>query len=126
MLKTNFVAALLVAFCALAGQTALAHGGAKPQHGGIVQVANDISFELVAEADGATLYLQDHGKPMASTGLAGKLTVLVGSEKSEAELKAAGENKLRAQGIKLSSGAKVVALVSSASGKAITVRFTVK
>ena len=126
MLKRNLFTALVIAASTLVGQTALAHGGAKPQHGGVVQVANDIGFELVAEADGATLYLQDHGKPMASAGLAGKLTVLVGSQKAEAELKPAGDNKLRASGVKLSPGAKVVAVVNSASGKATTVRFTIK
>lgn len=126
MLKRNLFTALVIAASTMVGQTALAHGGAKPQHGGVVQLANDISFELVAEADGATLYLQDHGKPMASAGLAGKLTVLVGSQKAEAELKPAGDNKLRASGVKLSPGAKVVAVVNSASGKATTVRFTIK
>lgn len=126
MLKRNLFTALVIAASTMVGQTALAHGGAKPQHGGVVQVANDIGFELVAEADGATLYLQDHGKPMASAGLAGKLTVLVGSQKAEAELKPAGDNKLRASGVKLSPGAKVVAVVNSASGKATTVRFTIK
>jgi hypothetical protein len=126
MLKRNLVTALVIAASTMVGQTALAHGGAKPQHGGVVQVANDIGFELVAEADGATLYLQDHGKPMASAGLAGKLTVLVGSQKVEAELKPAGDNKLRASGVRLSPGAKVVAVVNSASGKATTVRFTIK
>jgi hypothetical protein len=126
MPKRTFLAALFIAASTLVGQAALAHGGAKPQHGGVVQVANDVSFELVAEADGAAIYLQDHGKPMASAGLAGKLTVLAGSEKAEAELKAAGDNRLRASGVKLPSGAKVVAVVNSASGKTVTVRFTVK
>lgn len=126
MLKRKLFTALVIAASTMFGQAALAHGGAKPQHGGVVQVANDIGFELVAEADGATLYLQDHGKPMASAGLAGKLAVLVGSQRAEAELKPAGDNKLRASGVKLSPGAKVVAVVNSASGKATTVRFTIK
>ena len=66
MLKRKLFTALVIAASTMFGQAALAHGGAKPQHGGVVQVANDIGFELVAEADGATLYLQDHGMPMAS------------------------------------------------------------
>lgn len=59
---------------------------------------------------------------MAPAGLGGKLTVLNGSEKSEAELVAAGD-KLEAKGVKL---AKVVVALTTAGKKATTVRFTVK
>jgi uncharacterized Zn-binding protein involved in type VI secretion len=104
----------------------LAHGSAKPQHGGIVQVANDVSFELVPEADGATIHLMDHGKPMASKGIAGKLTVLQGSNKTEVEIKDAGENRLRATGVKIGKGDKLVAVLSNVAGRNATVRFTVK
>ena len=82
-------------------------------------------FELVARDGGAVIYVEDHGKPMAPTGLKGKLTVLNGAEKSEAELVVAGD-KLEAKGIKLASGAKAVAALVTPSAKAITVRFTVK
>lgn len=126
MLKQELGAALAVALALLAAPAVQAHGDAKPLHGGIVQVANDIGFELVAEADGATLYLQDHGKPMASAGLSGKLTVLAGGQKTEAALKPAGDNRLRADGLKLASGAKVVAVVNSTKGKTTTVRFSIK
>ncbi len=75
-------------------------------HGGVVATASDLSFELVGSPDGAVIYVQDHGKPMTPTGLKGKLTVLNGAAKSEAEL--------------------VVAALVTPSVKAITVRFTVK
>ena len=90
-----------------------------------MQTASDMSFELVATADGAAIYVEDHGKPMAPTGLKGKLTVLSGAEKSEAELVAVGD-KLMAKGIKLPSGAKVVAALTTPAAKAITVRFKVR
>jgi hypothetical protein len=115
MLKSKLMAALV-----------LAHGAAEPQHGGIVQVANDVSFELVVEADGISIYLVDHDEPMASKGISGKLTVLNGGAKSEAELKAAGANKLRATGIKAPSGAKIVAVLKNVDGKTATLRFSVK
>jgi hypothetical protein len=105
---------------------AFAHGAGEPQHGGVVQVAKDVSFELVAEADGATIYLVDHDEPMASTGISGKLTVLQGSKKTEVDVKAAGENKLRATGAKIARGDKVVAVLNNVEGKTVTVRFTVK
>jgi hypothetical protein len=71
------------------------------------------------------VYVDDHGKAMAPTGMTGKLTVLNGADKSEAELVAVGD-KLEAKGVKLSAGAKVVAALTTPAKKAITVRFTVK
>lgn len=105
---------------------ALAHAPAKASYGGIVQVANDVGFELVAEADGATIFLTDHGKPMPSTDISGKLTILQGAQKSEVEVKAAGDNKLRADGAKIASGAKIVAVLNNVAGKTTTIRFAVK
>jgi hypothetical protein len=104
---------------------ALAHGGGAAKHGGVVQTSSDLTFELVGQPDGAVIYVEDHGKPMTPTGLKGRLTVLNGAEKSEAELVVAGD-KLEAKGIKLKSGAKVVAALTTPAAKAITVRFTVK
>jgi hypothetical protein len=105
---------------------AMAHGGDRPMHGGVVQVANDISFELVVEADGATIYLTDHGKPMASKGINGKLTALQGSNKIEAVIKESGENKLEVTGVKLGKGDRLVAVLNNLAGKSMTVRFTLK
>jgi hypothetical protein len=126
MMKINLIGAAVLALSAIGMGTASAHGPAEARHGGIVQVASDVSFELVAEADGATIYLVDHDAPMPSTGITGKLTVLNGTEKSEAEVKPAGDNKLRATGVKLASGAKVVAVLNNVEGRTATVRFTVK
>jgi len=124
-LKQSIQIALL-AMSALGLNQALAHGAGKPLHGGTVQVANDVSFELVVEADGATIYLVDHDAPMSSKGIAGKLTVLQGGSKTEVEVKEAGDNKLRATGVKLSKGDKVVAVLNNVEGKTATVRFAVK
>lgn len=118
--------ALLAAAALLGAHTAMAHGGAAPKHGGILQSASDLSFELVTQPDGAVVYVEDHGKPLATQGMSGKLTVLNGSQKTEAELKPAGDNKLEAKGVKLRAGAKAVAALKTPSSKAVTVRFTVK
>lgn len=126
MMNSKLIGAAVLALSALAMNTAAAHGQAGARHGGIVQVANDVSFELVAEADGATIYLIDHDAPMPSTGITGKLTVLNGADKSEAEVKPSGGNKLRAIGVKLASGAKVVAVLNNVEGRTATVRFTIK
>lgn len=105
---------------------AAAHGDARPLHGGIVQVAADIHYELVPLATGAALYVVDHGQPADATRMSGKLTVLNGTRKSEAEMKAAGGNKLEAGGVSVASGAKVVASIRREDGTTVSVRFTVK
>lgn len=122
----HLISVLSLALSCMCMNTSLAHGAAKALHGGIVQMVNDIGFELVAQPDGATIYLMDHDKPMASKGITGKLTVLQGSNKIEADIKEAGDNTLRVLGVKLGKGDKLVAALSNVAGKSMTVRFTIK
>lgn len=99
----------------------------KPQHGGIVAGTHDMDYELVARPDVITLHLRDHGKPASSQGVGAKLTLLNGTEKSEAVLVPAGEGKLEAKGtFKVAAGTKVVALVTLPGKKAANVRFALK
>jgi len=123
-MKSKLFAAVVLGLSVLSFN-AMAHGGAKPKHGGIVATASDLGFEFVGTPSGAAIYIEDHGKPMAPAGMSGKLTVLNGAEKSEADLVVAGD-KLEAKGVKLAAGAKVVAALTTPAKKAITVRFTVK
>ncbi|MGQ0836025.1 MAG: hypothetical protein ACT4O5_14100 [Gammaproteobacteria bacterium] len=123
--RITIAASLLAAL--LASTTLQAHGDAAAKHGGIVKVANDITFELVVKPDSAELYLDDHGEPMSTENLRGKLTVLNGGSKADFELKPAGGNRLEAAGARIAAGAKVVAALTTADGKpAMTVRFAVK
>ena len=124
MVKTLLAAAVL-GLGALSSQLVLAHGSAAARHGGVAVMASDLSFELVAVPTGAVIYIEDHGKPLALTGIKGRLTVLNGSEKSVAVLEVAGD-KLVAKGIQLAKGAKVVAALTTPAAKTITVRFTFK
>ncbi|MCU0919252.1 MAG: hypothetical protein MUF16_02780 [Burkholderiaceae bacterium] len=124
-MKSKLVAAVVLGVTVLSFNAAWAHGSTKAKHGGVVATASDLGFELVGTATGAAIYIDDHGKPMAPTGMSGKLTVLNGAEKSEAELVVAGD-KLEARGVKLAAGAKVVAALTTPAKKAITVRFTIK
>lgn len=125
MMLKKLLTMVVLGLSALSFNTAFAHGGGSAKHGGVVATSSDLSFELVGSPDGAIIYVEDHGKPMAPTGLKGKLTVLNGAEKSEADLVAAGD-KLEAKGIKLAKGAKAVATLVTPAAKAITVRFTVR
>ena len=125
MSKKIFLAAIAAASTALAAP-AWAHGPDAPKHGGIVQAASDLGFELAPTAEGVSLYIEDHGKPLSTQGASGKLTVLSGADKSEAEFTPAGGNRLDAKGVKLAPGAKAVAVVTLPSKKVVTVRFTTK
>ena len=75
---------------------------------------------------GRSIHVEDHGKPFTTTGMTGKLTVLNGTDKAEAELKPAGDNRLEAQGVKLVKGAKAVASITTQKKITVTVRFAVK
>lgn len=125
MNKRFMIHAGVLALSAMSFNAAMAHGAGEPRHGGIVQVTNDVNFELVAESDGATIYLVDHDEPMSSKGISGKLTVLQGAKKIEVDVKEAGDNKLRAFGVKLVKGDKIVAVLNNVEGKTATVRFTI-
>jgi hypothetical protein len=104
----------------------LAHGD-KAKYGGVVSTANDMSFELVNKDGKATVYVNDHGKPVDTTGATGKLTVLNGAEKTEVPLEAAGSNTLATkEDAKLAKGSKAIAAVTFADKKTVNVRFSVK
>jgi len=117
----------VVALClsALSLHVAMAHGGAHASHGVVVATASDPGFALVSTSTGATICIDDPGKPMAPTGLKGRLTVLNGAQKSESDLVLVGD-KLEAQGLKLAKGSKAVASLVTPAAQAITVRFTVQ
>lgn len=115
----------MAAAVALSGNV-LAHGE-KPKHGGVIQTASDLSFELVNKDGKATIYVEDHGKPLATTGASGKLTVLNGAQKTEVPLEPAGDNTMAANGdAKLGKGAKAIATLTFADKKTVNVRFSIK
>ena len=117
---------LLVMAAVLHASAAWAHGDEKARHGGLVQMAGEVKFELVAKGDTAELYLDDHGQTMPTSKLSGKLTVMSGSSKSEAKLEPAGNDKLVAKGVRLAKGDKVVALVTMEDKSTSSARFVIK
>lgn len=120
------LALVAMAVAVAASGSVLAHGS-KPRHGGIVQTANDLSFELVSKDGKATIYIEDHGKPVSTAGTSAKLTVLNGTEKAEVVLEPAGDNKLVSKGeTKLVKGTKAIAALTFADKKTVNVRFAVK
>lgn len=124
--KGKILAVLAVALIPISMTCARAHGSGQPRHGGIVQVAHHINFELVVEDNAATLYLEEHDAPMATLGMSGKMTVLSGQEKTEVDIKPIDGNRLQATGVKIGRGAKVVAVLKNVGGRTATVRFAIE
>ena len=123
------LAQFIAAFALAASAGAFAADGhshdPKPQHGGVVVEVKDIEYELVAKPDSLQLHLRDHGKVVDVSKGSAKLTLLVGADKQEVELKPTGD-KLEAKGsFKLGANAKAVAIVALA-GKSSTARFVLK
>lgn len=97
-----------------------------PKHGGIVVETKALDFEIVAKPDVIHVYVSDHGKVVKLEGAKGKVTLLNGAEKSEAELAPAGD-KLEAKGsFKVAKGTKGIASVTLAGKSATVARFEVK
>ena len=106
----SFLAMTLL--CGAPFNTARAHGGTQPEHGGVVQLVGDMTFELVARPDGVELYVEDDGEEVNSAELAAKLTIVDAGAKSEVVLTPATGNKFEARGVKIGPGAKVTALLT--------------
>ena len=123
---TMAMMACTIAITVAIPSSALAHD-AKPKHGGMVREVGELQFELVYKAGSAKIYVEDHDKIYSTVGASGKLTVLNGAEKTEVALHATGENGLESkEDAKLAPGAKVVALITFADKKTVSVRFAVK
>jgi len=129
MKHTSFSLKLTLTACiALSSWTAMAAGGHDhtPRFGGIVVETKAADLEIVAKADAIVIYVSDHGKPMKLDGAKAKVTLLNGTDKSEADLVPAGD-KLEAKGIfKVGKGTKGIAVVTLAGKPPATARFEVK
>lgn len=122
--KQLFARALLGSALALGlAGGAQAHGDGTAKHGGIVKAANDLSFELASAAEGATVYVEDHGEPLATAGFSGKLTVLRGGQKIEMPLLPGKGNDLVAAGVQLAAGDRAVVVLTTPQKQTISVRF---
>ena len=124
MLFSFFALALLAA---APFNTAGAHGGTQPEHGGVVQLVGDMTFELVARADGVELFVEDDGEEITSADFAAKLTIVNAGAKSDVALTPAAGNKFEAKGVKIPSGAKVTLLLTLKDKQSkIAANFTIK
>lgn len=120
------------------GALALAHDAATldampSANGGQVRMAGPYHFELVVAKDSPTarlnpvaVYLTDHAdQKLPAAGARGKVTLLVGQEKTEIALTPAGDNKLAGQGVYASLPAlKAIVAITFPDGRTEQARFT--
>ena len=117
-----------IAFLAISNVTAMAASphSHDPKFGGVVVETKAGDLEIVAKPDVLVIYVSDHGKPMKLDGAKAKVTLLNGTEKSEANLISVGD-KLEAKGaFNVTKGTKGIAVVTLAGKPPATARFVVK
>jgi hypothetical protein len=108
----SFTALLVSAILSLTFSAAQAHNGTQPEHGGVVQIVGDMSFELVTRPDGVELYVEDDGDEVNSAELAAKLTIVDAGARSEVQMTPAAGNRFEAKGVQVGKGAKVGVLLT--------------
>lgn len=117
--------AVCIALCGTAAIAAGAHGH-DPKFGGVVVETKAGALEIVAKPDTLQIYISDHGKTVNLDGATAKVTLLNGTEKSEAMLTPAGD-KLEAKGaFKVGKGTKGIAVVTLSGKPPATARFDVR
>lgn len=124
----NIRTTLLASLIAISTVPALAAGnhGHAPKFGGVVVQTKAGDVEIVAKTDSIQIHVTDHGKAMKLDGAKAKVTLLNGTEKSEAELVLTGD-KLEAKGaFKVAKGTKGIAVITLAGKPPFTARFEVK
>jgi hypothetical protein len=89
-----------------------------PKYGGVVRELHNVAYELVAKPDSLTLYVSDHGKPVATLGAQAEAVIYAGNDKTTVKLEPAGENRMLAKGnFRVGVGGRVV-LTTALPGKA--------
>ena len=88
-----------------------------PKYGGVVREVNNIAYELVARPDSLTLYVSDHGKPVATRGATAEVVIYAGSDKTTVRLEPAGDNRMTAKGSFRTGVGVRVAITATLAGK---------
>ncbi len=123
------IACAAILASALAAQPAVAGEGHShgPKYGGVVREVKSISYELVAKPDTLTLYLSDHGKPIATQGAKAEATLYAGNEKTTVMLEPKGDNQLSVPGnFKVGVGVRAVVQVTLQGQQPTKVDFKLK
>ena len=112
---------------ALTASPAFAGAGHGPQYGGVAREVKGVSYELVARPDSLTLYVSDHGKPIATRGAQAEAVIYAGSDKTAVALEPAGENRMLAKGsFRVGVGVRVAVTAALAGSQPVKVTFNLK
>ncbi len=95
---------------------AYGHGSTEPQHGGVVIISGEMSFELVNGPDSVKLYLINDGEAVDTSTVSAKLKLKSAKPAKFVDMHASGGNSFTANGLTLKNGDKVLALVTLANG----------
>lgn len=123
---------LLIALLGAASLAATtAHAGAGhdhgPKHGGVVREVGSVTYELVAKSDALTVHVSDHGKPIATEGAKGEVTLYAGNNKTVIPLEPAGDNRMLGKGnFKVGVGVRAVLAVTLAGRPEAKATFNLK
>ena len=125
-MKIKFKLLAALTLLSLAAAHVMASGDHAPKNGGVMVETKAGDFEIVAKPDSLQIFFMDHGKPVKFEGAKAKITLLNGTEKSEADLLPAG-NRMEAKGnFKVAKGTKGIAVLTLAGKPPATARFQVK
>ena len=83
-------------------------------------------WEIVAKPELLQIFISDHGIPFQLKGATAKITLLNGTEKSEAELVPDGDKMQATGSFKVSKGTKGIAVLTLAGKPPATARFEMK
>lgn len=98
-----------------------------PQHGGVVREIGSVTYELVAKSDALTVHVSDHGKPIATAGAKGEITLYAGNDKSVVPLEPTGDNLMVAKGnFKVGVGVRAALTVTLAGKPEARATFNLK
>jgi hypothetical protein len=100
----------------LTSTSAFAHGSTEPQHGGVVIISGEMSFELVTAPNSVKLYLLDDGDELDTSDLSAKLKLKNAKPARFIDMQPSGGNSFSATGVTLKDGDKILALVTLANG----------
>ncbi|MBI4755693.1 MAG: hypothetical protein HY778_09825 [Betaproteobacteria bacterium] len=98
-----------------------------PKYGGVVRELHNVAYELVAKPDSLTLYVSNHGKPVATQGATAEAVIHAGNDKTSVLLEPAGDNRMLAKGqFKVGVGVRVMVTTTLAGMPAAKATFKLK
>lgn len=125
-MRKAFVSVAIAVSTALCMGSVSSHGVPTPKHGGLVDIGGEISFEMVTQGRTIKIFVEDHGKPLATKGASGEL--LLGSEtgKRLAALKDSGENSVSGPLPRFKPGDRLFVRVVLGDGSIVVGEFLVR